>query len=104
MSREEKKNMFCDRPGDISEDAKHLRNHMTSAGSMFLEKRKNKQLQNLRFRQQYPYYFYMLDEYGHAVNLCVEIDGGFHQVAELKEDDKVRTELIESGYNHTAIS
>ena len=61
---------------------------------------KNRQFHNLKFKRQYPIGNYIVDFVCVQAMIVIEIDGGQHNTSRGIEEDKKRTEYIEScGYN-----
>ena len=63
---------------------------MTSAEELLWDRVRGKKLQGLRFKRQYGLGPYILDFYVPQVKLCIEVDGGIHNLKEVKEKDKNR--------------
>lgn len=83
--------------------AKELRGKMTEAEKVLWQKLKNRQVNNLKFRRQFPFVFgnynYVADFYCHGFKLIIEIDGGIHKDEEVKEYDIFREDIFkEAGY------
>ena len=66
------------------------RREMTSAEELLWDRVRGKKLQGLRFKRQYGLGPYILDFYVPQVKLCIEVDGGIHNLKEVKEKDKNR--------------
>lgn len=73
------------------EYAKKLRENLTEAEKALWEELRTKKLDGLKFRRQHPVGTYILDFYCHAKRLSIEVDGGYHQMAEQQKLDKKRT-------------
>lgn len=50
----------------------------------------------LKFRRQHPISNYVVDFYCHAARLVIELDGGIHEVEEVKINDQVREQNLKS--------
>ena len=50
----------------------------------------------VKFRRQHPIFLYVVDFYCHSLKLVIEIDGGIHNNADVKVNDTIRQEEIES--------
>ncbi|MEK7503195.1 MAG: endonuclease domain-containing protein [Patescibacteria group bacterium] len=75
---------------------KILRKNMTPAETLVWNKIKDKKLGGHKFRRQYSVGRYVLDFYCPTKKLAVEIDGGYHKLADAKLYDPVRQSEIES--------
>ena len=63
---------------------------------MLWEEIRNRKLNGLKFRRQYPVSGFILDFYCAEINLGIELDGSIHDTQE--EYDQIREQLIsESG-------
>ncbi len=73
-----------------------LRQRATPAESILWQELRNRRLNGLKFRRQYPVSGFILDFYCAEKNLGIELDGSIHDTQE--EYDKIREQLIsESG-------
>ena len=77
--------------------AKILRRNMTGAEKRLWEELRNNKL-GVKFRRQTPFIF---DEYRYVADFCcyklkliIEIDGGIHDLDEIKEYDEFREEVF----------
>ncbi len=53
----------------------------------------------MKFRRQHPVENFVVDFYSHEHNLVVEIDGGVHRTAVVRQADESRQKFLEgSGY------
>ena len=78
-------------------NARNLRNSATDAERLLWRHLRGRQLQNLKFRRQYPIAGYIADLACVEAHLVVELDGGQH--AEHVAEDETRTRKIEAnGY------
>lgn len=73
----------------IFERAKELRDRMTKAENALWNRLSNKQL-GVKFRRQHPLSTYIVDFYCHKLKLVIEVDGGIHDLEEIKLVDKER--------------
>ncbi len=73
----------------IFKRAEELRNKMTSAEEILWRHIHINQW-HLKFRRQHPIANYVADFYCHAIKLVIEIDGGIHEVEEVKIYDELR--------------
>jgi very-short-patch-repair endonuclease len=76
--------------------ARLLRNSMTEPEKMLWQRLSNNQLEGFKFRRQHPILFYIVDFYCHALQLVIEIDGGYHGTAEQMIKDEERTKHLEA--------
>ncbi|MBO6522794.1 MAG: DUF559 domain-containing protein [Balneolaceae bacterium] len=60
---------------------------MTSAEKLFWERVRNKQILGVRFKRKYGIGPYILDFFIPQANTCIEIDGGIHDLEEIKRKD-----------------
>ncbi|UAM97224.1 dihydropteroate synthase [Polaribacter litorisediminis] len=80
----------------LKEFAKEMRNKPTEAEKMLWNVLSNKQLDEHKFRRQHIIGPYITDFICLKLKLVIEIDGLIHQLPENKENDKQRTEWLES--------
>ena len=57
---------------------------------------KNKKLDGIKFRRQHPVSRFVVDFYCHSAKLVVELDGGIHKNAKVKENDANRQYELEN--------
>lgn len=79
----------------IFERADILRKNPTREEKILWEILKGKKL-GVKFRRQHPIWNYIADFYCHELKIVIEVDGSIHDVPEIKENDEVRQQLIES--------
>src|SRR5215471_5480589 len=90
-----KNNMFYGAGPLIFRRAEELRKNMTSTERIIWEHlRINKW--KLKFRRQHPISNFVVDFYCHAIKLVIEIDGGIHDVDEVKKNDILRERTLRS--------
>ncbi len=77
----------------IFEKARELRNRMTGSEYSLWLCLKNKQL-GVKFRRQHPIAIYIVDFYCHELRLVIEIDGGIHELEDVRKADKEREENL----------
>lgn len=75
--------------------ARELRKNLTPAERMLWVQLRRK-LQKLKFYRQFPIDRYIVDFYCPEKNLVIEIDGSIHDLADQKDRDELRSEVIES--------
>ncbi|MEO9021154.1 MAG: endonuclease domain-containing protein [Ginsengibacter sp.] len=90
-----KENMFYGSPPIIFANAKRLRNESTGSEVIFWSLLKQ-HFSNSRFKRQHPVSRYIVDFYCHKLKLVIETDGGIHLLGEVKNDDRVRDEFMQS--------
>ena len=76
--------------------ARKLRQSSTKEERVLWQLLRNRQFKNLKFKRQFPIGNYIVDFVCEEIKLIIELDGGQHNEPENIEDDKVRTEFIES--------
>ena len=86
--------MYLGAPSSIFERAKTLRENQTSCEIILWNYLKLKP-QGYRFRRQHPLKLYVADFYCHAIKLIIEIDGGIHNVEDVKQNDIERQKYLE---------
>jgi len=84
-----KENMFYGASHLIFQKAEELRNRMTPAEEI-LWKHIHINEWKLKFRRQHPIANYVADFYCHGIKLVIELDGGIHEVEEVKLYDETR--------------
>ena len=87
--------MFYGASNLIFENAKALRNRVTTSESLLWEHLKSKQL-GIKFRRQHPIANYIADFYCHEIKLVIELDGSIHQLPEVLANDIERQKNLES--------
>lgn len=79
----------------ILDRAKELRQSETEAEKLLWEQLRAKRLNGFKFRRQHAIERFIADFYCHKAKLVIEVDGGIHKKAEIKERDKNREAEIE---------
>ena len=80
--------------------ARQLRNNMTLQEKKLWYYLRNNQMNNCRFRRQYPIGDYIVDFVCRSKNLIIEVDGGQHNRNENINYDDERTKYLKSrGFN-----
>lgn len=87
--------MFLDATHKVFENARTLRANETNAEKLLWHYLRTRPL-GYRFRRQHPISFYIADFYCHVLKLIIEVDGGIHNDVEVKRNDKLRQEELES--------
>lgn len=78
------------------ERIRSLRTNATDAERLLWSILRNRGLENLKFRRQYPCCGYILDFYCHEHRLAIELDGGGHTEPGKEAYDALRTARITS--------
>lgn len=89
MGKEVRKEMFFGAIPLLFEKAKDLRDRTTTAEYTLWQYLRNKKL-GVKFRRQHPLFLYVVDFYCHELKLVIEVDGGIHELEEIKKLDKER--------------
>jgi cyclase len=89
-----KREMFYKADPLIFENARKLRNKLTSAEQTFWLRLKE-QFPDYKFRRQHPISIYIADFYCHKLKLVIEIDGSIHDSEEAKSEDGKRQKNLE---------
>lgn len=89
-----KENMYYGASPVIFKRAEELRNAMTAAEDI-LWQQLHINAWKLKFRRQHPISNYIVDFYCHALKLVVEVDGGIHDVEEVKRFDETRESALQ---------
>lgn len=84
-----KENMFYGASHLIFQRAEELRNSMTPAEEI-LWKHIHINEWHLKFRRQHPISNYIVDFYCHGIKLVIELDGGIHDLEDVKRYDEER--------------
>lgn len=90
-----KENMYYGASHLIFKKAEELRNRPTSAEEI-LWKHIHINQWKLKFRRQHPIWNYVADFYCHGIKLVIELDGGIHDVEEVKKNDEIREAQLKS--------
>ena len=75
--------------------ARRLRKRQTKSEKLLWLALRNRQLDDLKFLRQHPIGHSIVDFYCHETRLVIEIDGGIHLNADVKDRDKFRQKMIE---------
>ena len=82
------------------QNSRELRSQMTKQEQMLWQYLRKKQINNCRFRRQYPIGPYIVDFICLYKKLVIEIDGGQHNTQEAIDYDSARTSFLKSlGFN-----
>ena len=74
----------------IQQRAKELRQEMTRAEQLLLERLRKRQLSGLKFRRQHPLGPFITDFYCAEKRLVVEIDGDIHDLQKTQDEQRTR--------------
>lgn len=77
----------------LKENARKNRNHPTEAEELLWIYLRGKQLGG-KFRRQHPINDFIVDFACVDKHLVVEVDGGYHNEAEQRQDDELRSEIL----------
>jgi len=80
----------------IFDRAQKLSKQTTEAEELLWKKLRNRRFEGLKFRRQHPMSRFIVDFYCHEKMLVVEVDGGIHDVSEVKEHDEGREEELKN--------
>ena len=81
---------------EIFDRAQQLRKDMTEAEKKLWKRLRNRKFEGLKFRRQHPISRFIVDFYCHEKLLVLEVDGGIHEEAEVKERDEGREKELEN--------
>lgn len=74
--------------------------HFATEAELYMWEHLRRDNLGVRFRRQHPIGDYIVDFVCIRKNLIIEIDGGYHNILEQKENDEIRTTwLNKNGYN-----
>ena len=88
------RNMHGDASQTLYQLARQWRNNATNAENILWGYLKKKPL-GFKFRRQHPYSVYILDFYCHRLKFVIELDGGVHDVEDVRQNDITRQRLLE---------
>ena len=81
-------------PSYVQDLSKGFRKKPTPAEARLWNVLRDKQMDGIKFHRQRPFKRYVLDFYAPAAKLVVEVDGGIHEVASQKGNDRLRTDFL----------
>ena len=81
---------------NLKQLSRKLRRNMTNAETLLWSKLRGKQLKGLQFYRQKIIENYIADFYCPKSKLVIEVDGGQHYNAEVREKDKKRDDYMRS--------
>ena len=76
--------------------ARNLRRNESDAERKLWSKLRSRQFENLKFRRQHPIGKYIVDFVSIEKKIVIEVDGGHHNEQHNVENDKQRTDWLES--------
>ena len=79
----------------MTETARRLRKEQTPAETRLWEIVRGRRCGGLRFLRQIPAGQYVLDFYCASVRLAIEVDGGIHELPEVRQRDRDRQTALE---------
>ncbi|HEV3438286.1 MAG TPA: GTP-binding protein [Gemmata sp.] len=86
-------------PELLLQRARELRREQTTAEQFLWDCLRDRQLSNSKFRRQHNVGPYIADFYCHSARLCIELDGGVHDIPDQQEKDRVRDHWMrENGF------
>jgi very-short-patch-repair endonuclease len=74
--------------------AKELRKNETAAEKVLWSKINRNQIIGLQFRRQHPINMFIADFFCAKIKLVIEIDGGIHEIPEVKIHDAGRSDFL----------
>ena len=80
----------------IFENANSLKKTMTEAEVILWNELRNKKLLSTKFRRQHPIDRFIVDFYCHEKKLVIEVDGGIHNMTDVRERDENRSAELEN--------
>ena len=92
----DRRSMFYGADSKTFETARRLRKNATLEEKVLWSRLKNNKVLGVKFRQQHPVRFYIVDFYCHELKLAIEVDGEIHFDIENSEYDKRRTAELEN--------
>ena len=85
----------------LKKRAQKMRKNPTLAEKVFWKELLSEDKTGFRFLRQKPIDQYIVDFYCSELKLIIEIDGSIHE--KQKKYDKIRTQILENGYNLTVL-
>ena len=85
---------FVGAKAHIFKNANSLRTTSTDSEKILWQKLKAKKFHGLKFRRQHPINQFIVDFYCDELKLVIELDGGYHNIPEVKERDKEREAML----------
>jgi cyclase len=88
------KKMFLGASPELFKNAKELRENETKQEKILWQYLKGKPM-GFKFRRQHPVKWYIVDFYCHFLKLVIEVDGGIHDLKQVKLHDIERQKFLE---------
>ena len=85
---------FIGANASIFQNAKALRNNSTDSEKILWQHLKAKKFFGLKFRRQHPINKFIVDFYCDQLKLVVELDGGYHNIPDVREYDEGREFML----------
>lgn len=83
-------------PSYVTDLARKFRKKSTYTEALLWEIFRNRKFANYKIRRQHPIGRYIVDFYCAKARMVIEVDGGIHELLEVKECDRIRQQEIES--------
>ncbi len=87
----------------IKENADNLKKNPTEAENILWEQLRGKNIDGYKFRRQHIIDTYIVDFVCISKKLVVEVDGGYHNKAEVKEKDQERDNFLLENFGYTTL-
>ena len=84
--------MYYGAKPDLKEIAREMRKNPTKVENILWQQLRNKKFEGRIFRRQHPVDIFIVDFYCHSERLVIEVDGGVHEVKDIKSRDQGRTD------------
>jgi very-short-patch-repair endonuclease len=81
---------------NVHKHLSELRTDMTPMERLLWAELRNRKLDGIKFRRQYPIESFVLDFYAPEISLAVELDGDIHDLPVRREADQRRQRRLES--------
>ena len=85
---------FIGAKAHIFKNAIALRSNNTDPEKILWQKLRAKRFCGLKFRRQHPINQFIVDFYCDQLKLVIELDGGYHNIPEIKERDEEREHML----------
>jgi cyclase len=85
---------FLGAKANIFKNAEALRIRSTDSEKILWQKLKAKKFHGFKFRRQHPVNIFIVDFYCHEKSLVIELDGGYHNLPDVKEYDEKREAML----------
>jgi len=81
-------------PFEVLQRCRELRKNETDAEKLLWQLIRSRQIQNAKFRRQYPVSGYIIDFYCFEAHLAIELDGSGHLNSDQMQYDEDRTQIL----------